>query len=73
MPYQVAFLWSNESEAELLQKGFRKTEIYVRECPHFQGCKDSEESCKKGDSDFFSMNHPPFQFKTTSYWGAGCE
>jgi hypothetical protein len=37
----------------------------------FHEGKNSKEETEKGDSDFFNMKNPPFQFVTTSYWGAG--
>jgi len=72
MPFQIALAWSDECERELLAKGFKKREVYVRD---FYGeCStNSDVACKAGDSDFFRMKYPPFQFITTSYWGAGFE
>jgi hypothetical protein len=67
MGYQIAFAWSEETEAELKANGFEKREVYIKNAP--PGI--TSESNEKGNSEFFRMNYPPFQFITTSYWGAG--
>lgn len=69
MPYQIAFAYSKECEKELIKKGFKKTEVYIKS---FSGTKpNSDIACKEGDSDFFRMESTPYQFITTSWWGAG--
>ena len=67
MPKQIAFAWSKESEKELIKKGFEKEEVYTK--IYFEG-KDSDEAEKNGDNDFFDMKNKPYQFITTSWWGA---
>ena len=68
MPLQIALAWSPECKAELIQKGFKKREVFIRE---YLGAISTEAGCKLGDGDFFGMKHSPYQFVTTSYWGAG--
>ena len=68
MSFQIAFAWSPECEAELKSKGFRKREVYIK---YFDAGGTSEETKKAGDHDFFRMKCIPFQFTTTSWWGAG--
>ena len=68
MPVQIALAWSPECETELKAKGFKKKEVYIRD---YLGDSCSEAGCKLGDADFFRMKHKPYQFVTTSYWGAG--
>ncbi len=68
MPIQIALAWNNHSEKELIEMGFKKQEVYTKQAP---SGKNSDEAEKKGDSEFFSMAYPPFQFVTTSWWGAG--
>lgn len=68
MPIQIALAWSKESEAELIEKGFRKREVYVKPTCLPGTSKEAEEA---GDRDFFKVRHVPFQFVTTSWWGAG--
>lgn len=70
MPIQIALSWNKETEKELIEKGFTKREVYVKDF-FAPGCANSSEMEKKGDSDFFKMKNPPYQFKTTSWWGAG--
>lgn len=67
MPLQIVLAWNGDCEKELLEKGFTKREIYVKE---FSTGETSDVDCEKGDSDIFKMRHKPYQFKTTSYWGA---
>lgn len=68
MGIQIALCWSPETEEELKKMGFEKREIYCKPAPY------SPEGTKGeiflGDSEFFKMRHPPFQFVTTSWWGA---
>lgn len=70
MPYQIAFAWSKKTEAELKELGFEKREVYVKSF-YSAGNSNSDEMCKAGDSKFFQMRNPPFQFGTFSFWGAG--
>jgi hypothetical protein len=70
MPIQIALAWNDETEKELREKGFRKREVYVKDF-YAPNCANSDEMCEKGNSDFFRMNRPPYQFITTSWWGAG--
>ncbi len=67
MSYQIAFVWSPDCEEELKKKGFIKQEVYIK---NFHEGPNSEETNKNGDNDFFRMKHKPFQFVTTSWWGA---
>lgn len=62
MGFQVAFAYSKKSEKELKEMGFRKETIYIKHTS-----KDKE----KGNREFFKMCYPPYQFCTTSFWGAG--
>jgi len=70
MPLQIAFCWSPECEAELQAKGFKKEEVYIKNFS-YPGVSNSIDTCKQGDADFFRMAHKPYQFVTTSWWGAG--
>lgn len=71
MPYQIAFAWSKKTEAELKELGFEKKEVYVKS---FSSSGNSAAMCKKGDSQFFNMRNPPFQFGTLySFWCAGTD
>lgn len=67
MGFQIAFAWSEETEAELKANGFEKREVYIKTAPP----GTTAESNEKGNAEFFRMKRPPFQFITTSYWGAG--
>lgn len=67
MGYQVAFIWSEKSAVELESMGFKKQEVYMKEGPG----GSTVEANKKGDAEFFHMKQKPYQFITTSYWGAG--
>jgi hypothetical protein len=69
MAIQVAMTWSEECEKELINMGFNKKEMYIKHAPG----ATTEESIKKGNAEFFSMRHIPFQFFTTSWWGAGVD
>jgi hypothetical protein len=62
MGFQIAFAQSKESEKELKKMGFTKREVYI---------KHTSKKKEKGDSEFFSMRNPPYQFCTTNFWGAG--
>ncbi|MCP4596184.1 hypothetical protein [Neptuniibacter sp.] len=66
MGYQIAFCWSEKSEAELIEMGFKKKEVYIKDAPSGM----TKESNAKGDQEFFDMKNPPGQFKTTSWWAA---
>lgn len=70
MSIQIALAWSPECERELRAKGFEKCEVYVK---HVGGGGTSKEKQTAGDHEFFAMKDPPFQFVTTSWWGAGVE
>ena len=68
MAIQIALVWSPECEKELKQLGFKETKVYIK---NVDGCASSKEQKALGDSQFFQMKHTPFQFVTTSWWGAG--
>lgn len=68
MAKQIAFAYSKESEKELLEKGFKPTIVYIKDV---QGGGNTNQQVTIGDNDFLKMTYPPFQFVTTSYWGAG--
>lgn len=67
MAYQIALAWSDECEKELRENGFTRRVVYLKTAPG----GTTEQSETLGDREFFSMKSPPFQFVTTSYWGAG--
>jgi hypothetical protein len=67
MSIQIALKWSDETEVELKKMGFVKREVYIKEA---RAGKNSEESNILGDREFFEMSRPPYQFVTTSWWGA---
>lgn len=69
MGYQIALAWSEKSEKELLEMGFKKREVYMKIAPSGGGTSEQEKIA--GDKQFFGMKNPPFQFVTTSYWGSG--
>ena len=69
MSIQIALAWNEECEKELKRMGFRKQEVYLKQAPPGM----TKESNSAGDREFFSMKAKPFQFVTTSYWGAGPE
>ena len=74
MAYQIALAYSKECEQELLEKGFEKREVYIRSAPSPGVSTDvTKREIELGDSDFFKMRHKPFQFVTTSWWGASNE
>jgi hypothetical protein len=77
MAFQVAFAWSDRSEAELKSLGFEKREVYMKSAPYGPpiGGDETHTDMQKrlGDQEFFKMLHPPFQFCTTSFWGAMVE
>ena len=67
MAVRIALAFSAECEKELIAAGFEKKEVYVS---HNVKGKNTEEQISNGDKTFFEMEHPPFQFVTTSWWGA---
>ncbi|MGA9884027.1 MAG: hypothetical protein WBQ34_09940 [Candidatus Acidiferrales bacterium] len=86
MSYQIAFAWNAECERQLVAKGFKKTEVYLKytdappaeavdaktiERIHLKHAETTGEQIRRGDSEFFHMESPPFMFVTTSWWGAG--
>lgn len=66
MGIQIALAWSKDCEKELKEMGFEKKEVYIKSAP----AGTTKESNKKGDAEFFKMNRSPYQFVTTSFWGA---
>lgn len=68
MALQIALEWSKECEQELIAAGFKKRNVYIND--DVPG-SNSDEQIANGDSKFYNMKSPPFQFVTTSYWGAG--
>ena len=67
MGIQIVLAWSEDCEKELIQMGFEKQEVYTK-TPPFAGNSDEEK--KVGDAEIFGMKHLPYQFVTTSWWGA---
>ena len=67
MAKQIALSWSEKCETELLSKGFVKEEVYIK---YVNSGVTTKEQVEIGDADFFDMKHSPFQFVTTSWWGA---
>lgn len=68
MAIQIALAWSPECEQELKNNGFKKQGVYIK---HVKGGGTTREQVGRGDHEFFSMKAKPFQFVTTSWWGAG--
>jgi len=68
MSIQIALAWSPECEEELKRMCFVKHEVYIK---HVGSGGTTDEQKKAGDAEFFRMRHKPFQFVTTSWWGAG--
>ena len=68
MSVRIAMAWSPECEKELIANGFRKIEVYA----NFEsvGGITSDEQKESGDHAFFNMKHSPYQFFTSSWWGA---
>lgn len=77
MPVQIALSWSDDCEKELISMGFEKKEVYIKYYGDSKGCGEHEaisDACNRnGDHEFFSMKHSPYQFITTSWWGAGID
>lgn len=69
MAYQIALAFSKETAEELEKMGFTREEVYIKTAPG----GTTGESKREGDREFFAMKYPPYQFVTTSYWGAGNE
>jgi hypothetical protein len=67
MAFQIALVYSKACEKELKDMGFKKQTVYMKHAPGFT----TKESKDLGDSEFFKMQNTPWQFVTTSYWGAG--
>lgn len=67
MAFMIAFAYDEDCEKELLKKGFKKVEVYLKTAPSGGTSKDEKHA---GESEFFRMSHKPFQFAVTSYWGA---
>lgn len=70
MGIQIALAWSKECEQELIKMGFKKQIVYTKSPPL---SNNSKEEKMLGDREFFNMNNSPYQFVTTSWWGAGPE
>jgi hypothetical protein len=68
MPFQIAIAFSKDCEKELKEKGFEKQEVYIK---HFSKGHSDSQMIKNGDKDFFAMQHKPYQFLTSNFWGAG--
>jgi len=68
MGVQIALAWSESCEEELIAKGFKKADVYMKPAPVAGNTKEQNH---KGDADFMSMRYKPYQFVTTSWWGAG--
>lgn len=76
MAMQIALNWSEDTAEELERLGFKKIEVYYKAAPvvDVHGGESVTEAQKRaGDAEFFSMAQPPFQFVTTSFWGASHE
>lgn len=75
MSVQIVFAWNEACEQELLRMGFEKKEVYIKSAPIPPDGEGSytERQNKAGDAQIFQMDHKPFQFITTSWWGAGPE
>ncbi len=67
---QIALAYSPACEVELQKLGFEQRVVYVKPAP---SDFSNPNSAKLGDREFFGMSQPPFQFVTTSYWGAGAD
>jgi hypothetical protein len=67
---QIALAWNADCEKELKELGFEKMEVYVKTVA--TGATTARQVAA-GDSAFFRMRNKPFQFVTTSWWGAGQE
>lgn len=63
----IALCWSDKCEKELIEKGFEKQEVYIKSAPFHS---NSEKAEALGDREFFAMDYKPYQFVTTSWWGA---
>lgn len=59
---------SKESEAELEQLGFQKTEVWLK---YDRGGGTTAEAKPRVEGEMFRMKHPPFMFLASSWWGAG--
>lgn len=70
MAIKIALAWSKECENELIASGFKKREVYISD--DVPG-KNTEEQISNGDLQFYNMKNPPFQFVTTSWWGAAMD
>ena len=68
MGIQIALVWSKDTEKELIKMGFKKREVYTKPAPI---SINTEEEKIAGDNEFFKMQYTPYQFVTTSWWGAG--
>lgn len=71
MAIQIALCYSKKCEIELLKKGFKKEEVYIK--PVNGGGGVTQRQIAIGDQDFFSMTNRPYQFTTTSWWGVGID
>ena len=70
MAIQIVLSHSKESEEELIKMGFNKTEVYTK---LVDGGGNTDEQIKIGDTEFFSMKNKPYQFLTSSWWGASVD
>ena len=69
MAIQIALVFSPDCEKELLEIGFEKREVYIKSI-----CGGTtQKQIDAGDNEFFRMTHKPYQFVTTSWWGAGLD
>lgn len=75
MGLQVAFAWNEKSAKEMESMGFSRREVFVKQSPSAfplpEGKTHTDHEKALGDSEFFGMESPPYQFATVSYWGAG--
>lgn len=75
MGIQIAIAFSEQTARELETMGFVKKEVYIKQAPAVdrvpEGNNYSAAEKSAGDAEFFGMQSIPYQFVTTSFWGAG--
>jgi hypothetical protein len=69
MSKQIVLAASEECVRELEAMGFKKTEVWMKDAP---GMSTADQKAK-GEAEIRAMNHKPYMFLVSSWWGMGFE
>ncbi len=66
---QLVLAWDEDAEEALKAAEFSSRTVYIKSFYSTGGT--SQEQSEAGNAEFRTMQHPPEQYLTVSYWGAG--